>query len=162
MKARLLTAICVTAAIAVVEGQSEVPYPTGYRDWSHIKSMVIEEGHPLFEAFGGIHHIYANDEAVTGYQDGRFPDGAVIAFDLLEAVRADNAVTEGARKVLGVMHKDSERYPATGGWASRDSEVVTPAIGWWVRMPQPPAFPATSHKKLRTMSLANCEIDVAR
>ena len=102
MKARLLTAICVTAAIAVVEGQSEVPYPTGYRDWSHIKSMVIEEGHPLFEAFGGIHHIYANDEAVTGYQDGRFPDGAVIAFDLLEAVRADNAVTEGARKVLGV------------------------------------------------------------
>ena len=46
MKARLLTAICVTAAIAVVEGQSEVPYPTGYRDWSHIKSMVIEEGHP--------------------------------------------------------------------------------------------------------------------
>ena len=40
MKARLLTAICITAAIAVVEGQSEVPYPTGYRDWSHIKSMV--------------------------------------------------------------------------------------------------------------------------
>ena len=69
MKTRLLTAICVTAAIAVVEGQSEVPYPTGYRDWSHIKSMVIEEGHPLFEAFGGIHHIYANDEAVTGYRD---------------------------------------------------------------------------------------------
>ena len=30
----------------------------------------------------------------------------MIAFDLLEAVRADNAVTEGARKVLGVMHKD--------------------------------------------------------
>ena len=162
MKARLLTAICVTAAIAVVEGQSEVPYPTGYRDWSHIKSMVIEEGHPLFEAFGGIHHIYANDEAVTGYQDGRFPDGAVIAFDLLEAVRADNAVTEGARKVLGVMHKDSERYPATGGWGFEDSEVVTQAIGWWARMPNPHAFPATNRKKLRTTSLANCEIDVAR
>ena len=31
-------------------------------------------------------------------------------------MRADNAVTEGARKVLGVMHKDLERYPATGGW----------------------------------------------
>ena len=119
MKARLLIAICVTAAIAVVEGQSDVPYPMGYRDWHHVKSMVIEEGHPLFEAFGGIHHIYANDDAVTGYQDGRFPDGAVIAFDLLEAVRADNAVTEGVRTVLGVMHKDSERYPATGGWGLR-------------------------------------------
>ena len=67
MKTRLLTAICVTAAIAVVEGQSsEVPYPTGYRDWSHIKSMVIEEGHPLFEAFGGIHHIEVDPEIRTG------------------------------------------------------------------------------------------------
>ena len=93
-----------------------MPYPTGYRDWSHIKSMVIEEGHPLFEAFGGIHHIYANDEAVTGYQAGRFPDGAVIAFDLLEAVRADNAVTEGARKVLGVMYAQGLGALSGDGW----------------------------------------------
>ena len=34
----------------------------------------------------------------------------------ISTVRADNAVTVGARKVLGVMHKDLERYPATGGW----------------------------------------------
>ena len=33
-----------------------VPYPTGYRDWHHVKSMVIEQGHPLYAAFGGIHH----------------------------------------------------------------------------------------------------------
>ena len=34
----------------------------------------------------------------------------------ISTARADNAVTVGARKVLGVMHKDLERYPATGGW----------------------------------------------
>ena len=93
-----------------------VPYPEGYRDWRHVKSMVIEEGHPLFDAFGGIHHIYANEKALEGYAAGRFPDGAVIVFDLLEAKRADNAITEGARKVLGVMVKDSARWPETGGW----------------------------------------------
>ncbi len=78
--------------------------------------MVINPGHPLSEAFGGIHHLYANKKAVKGYQTGKFPDGAVIVFDLLEARSADNAVTEGGRKVVGVMHKDARKYAATGGW----------------------------------------------
>jgi uncharacterized ParB-like nuclease family protein len=93
-----------------------VPYPVGYRDWMHVKSMVIQAGHPLYESFGGIHHLYANDKAQQGYRSGRFPDGAVIVFDLLTAVGADNAITEGPRKVVGVMHKDSRRYASTGGW----------------------------------------------
>jgi hypothetical protein len=93
-----------------------VPYPEGYRDWRHIKSMVIGFGHPLYDSFGGIHHLYANARALEGYATGTFPDGAVIAFDLLEAVSADNAVQEGSRKVLGVMHRDAKRHAATGGW----------------------------------------------
>ncbi len=94
-----------------------VPYPEGYRDWRHVKSMVIGEAHPLSGAFAGIHHLYANAEAVRGYQGGRFPDGAVIVFDLLEAqATEDDALVEGGRKVVGVMHKDSRRWAATGGW----------------------------------------------
>lgn len=109
----------ITAALLALAGPAvadEVPYPAGYRDWHHVKSMVIKPGHPLHASFGGIHHIYANDKAVKGYNAGHFPDGAVIVFDLLEAIDADNAVTEGPRKVLGVMHKDAKRYPRTGGW----------------------------------------------
>jgi cytochrome c553 len=94
----------------------EVPYPTSYRAWQHVKSMVISPGHNLYESFGGIHHLYANKKALAGYAQGHFPDGAVIAFDLLEAKDAGNAVQEGNRKVLGVMHKDAQRYAATGGW----------------------------------------------
>jgi hypothetical protein len=93
-----------------------VPYPSGYRDWTHVKSMLIEPGHPLFDSFGGVHHLYANDKALQGYRTGDFPDGSVIVFDLLEAVRDDHAVIEGARKVVGVMHKDSQRHADTGGW----------------------------------------------
>lgn len=78
--------------------------------------MVIEPGHPLYDSFGGIHHIYATPKAVQGYRSGTFPDGSVIVFDLLEAVRQDNAVIEGPRKVLGVMQKDERAFAATGGW----------------------------------------------
>jgi hypothetical protein len=78
--------------------------------------MVIQPGHPLYDAFGGIHHIYANPKGIEGYRGGRFADGAVIVFDLLDAKSADNAIGEGARRVVGVMHKDSKRYAATGGW----------------------------------------------
>jgi hypothetical protein len=95
---------------------SAVDYPEGYREWTHVKSMLIDEGHPLFEAFGGIHHLYANQKALKGYRTGKFPKGSVIVFDLLEAVEANDAVTEGARKVLGVMQKDEKRFAATGGW----------------------------------------------
>jgi hypothetical protein len=114
-----LALVCLTASILQTASAADPPpvaYPEGYRHWYHVKSMVIDPGHPLYESFGGIHHIYANKKAIEGYRQGRFPDGAVIVFDLLEAKRADNAVTEGARKVVGVMHKDSKKYAATGGW----------------------------------------------
>jgi hypothetical protein len=116
MKAKYLAALCVVSTTTALAAEPQVPYPDGYRDWHHVKSMVIEEGHPLHSAFGGIHHIYANDKALEGYRKGNFPDGAVIIFDLLEAISADNAITEGQRKVVGVMHKDAKRFAATGGW----------------------------------------------
>jgi Cytochrome P460 len=95
---------------------AQVPYPEGYRAWQHVKSMVIEPGHALYASFGGIHHLYANEKALQGYRTGKFPDGSVIVFDLMQAVSADNAATEGERKVVGVMHKDSRKFGATGGW----------------------------------------------
>ena len=103
------------ASVAVAAGDA-VPYPEGYRQWQHVKSMVIQPGHPLHAAFGGIHHLYANDKAMQGYRAGKFPDGAVIVFDLLEGQTADHAIVEAKRKVLGVMHRDANKYAATGGW----------------------------------------------
>ncbi|HEY8518954.1 MAG TPA: cytochrome P460 family protein [Gammaproteobacteria bacterium] len=111
-----LSAAALTAAAIFAAEQAPVPYPDGYRSWRHVKSMVIQEGHPLYESFGGIHHIYANERALEGYRTGTFPDGAIIVFDLLEATANDNAITDGRRKVVGVMHRDAERYASTGGW----------------------------------------------
>ena len=118
MKTRSLIALALSAWTipALAADPPAVPYPEGYRDWHHVKSMVIEEGHPLYASFGGIHHLYANKLALEGYRTGRFPDGSIIVFDLLAAERADAALVEGPRKVVGVMHKDAGRWAATGGW----------------------------------------------
>ncbi len=111
-----LTLAVAGTTCAFAADPAAVPYPKGYRDWTHVKSMVIQPGHPLHEAFGGIHHLYANDKAMHGYRTGRFPDGAVIVFDLLDAKTADHTVQEGARKIVGVMHRNSRRHASTGGW----------------------------------------------
>lgn len=116
MKKLFAILVLSTGSAAFAAEPPPVPYPEGYRQWQHVKSMVIEKGHPLYEAFGGIHHLYANEKAVKGYQSGRFPDGAVIVFDLLEAKQDGNAIVEGERKIAGVMHKDSRKYRDTGGW----------------------------------------------
>ena len=115
-KLLLLVAALSFASPALAADAAPVPYPDGYRQWTHVKSMTINPGHALYDGFGGIHHLYANKKAEQGYKTGKFPDGSVIAFDLLEAKAADNAVQEGARKVLGVMHKDARKYKDTGGW----------------------------------------------
>ncbi|WP_129645321.1 cytochrome P460 family protein [Peristeroidobacter agariperforans] len=111
-----IPAALVIGAVAVNAATDAVPYPQGYRQWQHIKSMVIQTGHPLHASFGGIHHLYANEKARAGYRSGKFPDGSTIVFDLLEANDADSAITEGKRKVVGVMLKDTRKYAATGGW----------------------------------------------
>lgn len=56
-------------------GPKSVPYPEGYRSWTHVKTAILHPGHPLYEAFGGIHHVYANEKAAAVLRRGgnRFP-----------------------------------------------------------------------------------------
>lgn len=119
---RSFLVFAVATALAGVSmggvGRSAEPlaFPEGYRNWYHVKSLLLEEGHPLYASFGGLHHVYANEKAVEGYRAGKFPDGSVIVFDLFEVKREGGAVAEGERKVLAIMVKDSQRFAETGGW----------------------------------------------
>jgi len=126
------------AVAATARADQEVSYPDGYRQWTHVKSMLIHDPkHPLFGAFGGIHHVYVNPAGRTAMEEGRaFPDGTVLVFDLLEAKEDGGAWIEGRRKVLAVMRKDAARFAATGGWGfegfkegARAERVVTDARG---------------------------------
>ncbi|MEW6132996.1 MAG: cytochrome P460 family protein [Pseudomonadota bacterium] len=132
MKKPFLGLVSVLAMAVQAAEPPAVAFPEGYRDWRHVKSMELKPAHPLYESFGGIHHLYANPKAVQGYRNGRFPDGATIVFDLLEAQNGVNAMTEGKRKVLGVMVRDASRHGATGGWgfeAFAGGDPKKPVVG---------------------------------
>jgi hypothetical protein len=94
----VLFAILATCAILGAQGAgNQVAYPEQYREWTHVKSMVIQTGHPLFDAFGGLHHIYANPAAAEALRASKsFPNGAVFVFGLLTANTENNAIVEGA------------------------------------------------------------------
>ncbi len=62
----LLRAIAGTLLVAATyanSGSNDVAFPEGYRNWLHVKSMLIQPGHALENPFQGIHHVYANGQA---------------------------------------------------------------------------------------------------
>ncbi|MCE9597707.1 MAG: cytochrome P460 family protein [Spirochaetia bacterium] len=112
--------LCILALVGFIycaKKEPGVPYPEGYQKWALLKSALITKGEPLFDPFGGIHHIYGNREAQSAIEAGQTPpDGSVLVFDLFEAVSSDSGDTEGAHKFVAVMIKDSEQFKSTGGW----------------------------------------------
>lgn len=134
-----LSLIAAGAALAtepVLPGKDPVPgqFPAGYRSWTHVKSALATPTFPSTDAPGGLHHVYANDKAMTGLKTGTFPDGAALVFDLLSVRERNGLVAEGPRNRVDVMVKDSGAYPKSGGWwfgrfmgDDWGKEVLTPA-----------------------------------
>jgi hypothetical protein len=112
----LCCVILIASGYIKPAGRSEVPYPEGFRNWTHVKTALIQKGSPAFEHWGGFHHIYANAEAVGGYKTGKFSDGSIIVFDVLEAISKDSIISEGKRRLIDVMIKDAKKFETTGGW----------------------------------------------
>lgn len=125
------TAFVVTAAAILVFGlntfadqhDSTIPYPKGFRQWAHVKTSILSPSHGVFAkepcekpCSGGLFHFYANQKALEGYRTGKFPDGAIIADEFLETRTQDQATSEGPRRGVGLMVKDSKLYRETGGW----------------------------------------------
>jgi hypothetical protein len=112
-------ALLAWAAEPTAKPDPDVRLPN-YRDWTHVKSMVIfDKAHPLYDAFGGIHHVYANAKALPSTQQEKFPypDGSALVFVLYDIKNADGAYVATDKKVTAVMLKDAGKYKATGGWA---------------------------------------------
>ena len=109
--------ICATVASGAGHqagdgGESEIPFPEGFRHWAHVKSAVVTDT-PQTAAFSGLHNIYANEQALGGYRSGTFADGSVIVFDNFEIQAEGNALRPGRRRSTDVMARDRS---ADGGW----------------------------------------------
>lgn len=114
----LLSPIAVLAFSFTLSAQvDETPaFPKEFRRWAHVKSVLVGPQSIAFATEGGIHHIYANGKAVEGYHSGKFPDGSVIVYDLLETKDVAGNTIEGQTRRVDVMVKQSERNASTGGW----------------------------------------------
>lgn len=110
--------IAATAAPAITP--PPIPFPSEYRSWQHVRTIVVSSEHRSFATRGGIHHYYANAKAVEGYRSGQFPNGSVIVD---EGVLTQDGtgpmkgvVMEGDRRTLDVMVRNDRLYADTGGW----------------------------------------------
>ena len=92
----LLAAFALLATAAATA--DEIPFPEGFRNWTHIRSAVVGPTSSGFPRFGGMHSIYANAAAMEGYRTGRYPSGSVIVFDNHETVTFQGAELAGKRQ----------------------------------------------------------------
>jgi hypothetical protein len=114
----MLLAAAVSAGGFSLRAQLDdtVPFPKEFRKWAHVKSALVGPQSAAFATEGGIHHIYANEKALAGYDTGEFPDGSVIVYDLLETKEVAGNTIEGPTRRVDVMVKQSELHRTTGGW----------------------------------------------
>ena len=110
-----IAVLIVSFALAAQVAET-APFPKEFRRWAHVKSVLVGPQSAAFATEGGIHHIYANDKALEGYDSGKFPDGSVIVYDLLETKEVAGNTLEGQTRRVDVMIKQGERYASTGGW----------------------------------------------
>src|SRR6266404_5756078 len=111
----------VGAAYAAPPEKSSVAYPTGYRKWAFVKSMVVySDKHPLFAQFGGLHHVYANAEAMRALvKGGTFPDGSVLVLDLLgtkDESQTERLVTDATAQCFGCHQRQKDNDFAFSGY----------------------------------------------
>lgn len=116
--------IAVTLTIAVLfiavittafaEMKKEMSMPDGWRNYIHVKSMVIpDKNHGLY----GFHHIYVNEKGLeTLKKGGMYPQGTKFVGIFYDVVtEKDGSITQG-KKLMSVVMKKNPAAKDTGGW----------------------------------------------
>jgi hypothetical protein len=114
---------------AVFNAKGELLLPKDFQQWIFIGAPLTPNGLNNGQAaFPEFHHVYVNPDAYSVYQQtGRFPEGTVIAKELVLLQKPDykdgskNAASGrgffgGELQGMDVMVKDSKRFAKTNGW----------------------------------------------
>jgi len=129
----------LSVMLALVAGTARqpvpaVPFPDGFRSWPLVRSTVVGPDSPTFAARGGIHHYYANRQALDGYRTGVFPNGSVLVDEAVQTRSGEGPgvgmLFETDRRFIDVMVKNDAVYRDTGGWGYEhfDSTTTTPTL----------------------------------
>ena len=79
----------------------EVPFPTGFRDWFVVNSMIVTKDSPLSAQIGGLHVINVNAKGLPTLKSGGpfpYPDGAAFADDVHDFSVKDGPKSKAPRK----------------------------------------------------------------
>lgn len=125
----LAAAVLVGGSSLWAQLDDAAQFPKEFRKWAHVKSVLVGPESAAFATEGGIHHIYANEKALEGYETGKFPDGSVIVYDLLETKEVAGNTIEGSTRRIDVMVKQSQRNRRTSGWEFMSFPGGIPADG---------------------------------
>ena len=114
--------LCATLGLLAVtlftaDGADDIKPPSGYRQWFHVNTMIVDKGSPLFGDLGGMHNVYINAVGLPALKRGTpYPDKTMFVTDLHNFTLSDGSYVEGTRKALAVMLKDAKKYSSTGCW----------------------------------------------
>ena len=118
-KGTLLASGAALAVALVISAQAadDIKQPSGYRNWYHVNTMIVDKPSPLFDALGGMHNVHVNSVGEDALKKGGpYPDGTIFVTDLHDFTVSDGSYVEGKLKGIAVMVKDANKYAATGGW----------------------------------------------
>jgi hypothetical protein len=107
----LLLVMMVPAALAAKP--PSLAYPSAWRSWQHVKSMVIpDKANGLY----GFHHVYVQPSALSAYKAGKgYPQGATLVVPFYEVQEAGGATVQGPLLKVAVTKRDATATD-TGGW----------------------------------------------
>ena len=105
----ILGAALTCSARTLARSDDPIRFPAEFREWAHVKSVLVGPEAPSFPTEGGIHHIYANPKALDGYRTGRFPEGSVVVYNLLETTDSQRP---HSRRTGPPPGRHGERQPA--------------------------------------------------
>jgi hypothetical protein len=117
----------------------DIPFPTGFRDWFVVNSMIVTKDSPMFGQIGGLHIIYVNAKGFATLKKGGplpYPDGTIFADDVHDFSVKDGSYVEGDKKAVTMMVKDATKYAMTGGWGFQ---------AWAGGDPSKPLVPDSAH-----------------
>ena len=123
----LVLAIAITASLVAAlvfavfpfaaESADDITIPTGYRNWFHVNTMIVDKASPLFDAIGGMHNVHVNGVGFPALKKGGpYPNKTMFVTDLHDFTVTDGSTVEGPLKGVALMLKDSKKYASTGGW----------------------------------------------
>src|SRR5471032_452292 len=123
-----VVAVLALGTVFAAPAGDRLTIPAGFEHWYLVNSMVVTKDSPLFDAIGGLHHIYVNAVGLSRLKKGGstpYPDGTIFTDDVRDVSLVDGSYVQGSRKAIPVMVKDAKKYASTGGggfqsWAGGD------------------------------------------